>query len=61
MVFSPDGRMLAVTTEDGVIVWDVGTRQRLGKFDNPNGTGSTEAAGAARIAFDAAFYPTAKR
>ena len=57
IVFSPDGHMLAVTTEDGVILWDVGTQQRLGKFDNPKGTGSTETAGAARIAFDVAFSP----
>ena len=46
VAFSPDGRMLAVTTEDGVILWDVGTRQRIGEFDHPNGSGITEAAGA---------------
>ena len=57
IVFSPDGRLLAVTTEQGVIVWDVRTQQRVGEFDNPNGTGSTDAAGAARIAIDVAFSP----
>ena len=60
VVFSPDDRMLAVTTEDGVIVWDVATRQRIGKLDNPDATGSTDAAGAARIAFDVAFSPDSK-
>lgn len=55
VAFSPDDRMLAVTSEDNVSLWDVATRQRIGEFNHTSGSRLTGAARPGRIAFDAVF------
>jgi WD40 repeat protein len=61
VVFSADNQMLAATTEDGVVLWDVGTQQRIGVLDSPSGRGVTgPIAEGSGIAYDAAFSPDSK-
>jgi WD40 repeat protein len=35
VAFSPDGSLLAVATEDGVVIWDLASRQQLAKVGQP--------------------------